>query len=367
VAALIARRAARAAPLALAEAWWPLQDVAPTNSRWHAEHVESGWWDPGDPQRTRLRHARALADELLASLPQDAVVAGARVLELGCGPGTSLQELARRWTCELHGWEPSAAARAAAVQLAPEAQMHDAARPPLALSNGGFDVVWAPRCFARGGCDWADLLAEAHRLLRPGGLLAAVVAGPGAWAWEDRADAWDEDRTGILMLGLDRPDEHGGPICFASRWWLCAHWGRGFAPVVIRPAGVTMAHPHQGFGLAVWRRRDGPAISQEGFAAVEPGDVREGRAFLRQLELAEAEARASTARRDAALAAVRARSAALSRPGAVDDHPRVRDALAAVAALEQDVQRLRDGARRDPAAVLHAVRHRLRAARTGSP
>ena len=343
-------RTMRTPPPALAEAWWPLEDVAPTNSRWHADHVMAGWWDPGDLHRTRLRHATALADELLASLPQDEVTDRATVLELGCGPGSGLQELARRWRCRLHAWDASQDARTQARLMAPEAQVHDAAGPPLPLADAGVDVVWAPRCFARGGVGWSELLAEAHRVLRPGGLLAAVVAGPGAWAWENPGDAWDEAGTGMLMLGLDRPDARGGPTCFSSSWWRREHWGRGFDLVAERPAGVAMIRPDQGYGLGLWRRRDGAAVSAARFAAVTPGDLREGRAFRRQLELAHAEGRALADRRSQALAAVETHAEALGRPDAVDRQPRVREALAAVAALREHVERLRASARWSDAA-----------------
>jgi len=359
--------ALRTPPPGLAEAWWPLEDVAPTGSRWHAEHLTGGWWDPGDLQRSRLRHATALVDELLASLPQEAVVDAASVLELGCGPGTGLQELARRWPCELHGWDPSQDARSAARAMAPAARIAQAATLPLALADASVAVVWLPRALARGGSDWAELVAEAHRVLRPGGLLAAVLAGPGVWAWEEREDAWEEELTGMLLVGLDRPGELGGPICFTSRWWLDEHVGRGFDTVVMRRAGVAMLNPDQGHGLGVWRRRPGPAIAAARFAALEPGSVREGRALRHQLELAHAEARALASGRAAALAAVEARAAQLTRPDAVDGHPRVRDALRAVTALEAEVQRLRELPRAVPATPpLRAIGNRLRASRGGS-
>jgi SAM-dependent methyltransferase len=360
-------RSMRPPPSDLAQAWWPLEDVAPSNSRWYAEHVTSGWWDPGDMHRTRLRHATALVDELLASLPRDAVTTGARVLELGCGPGSGLQELSRRWPCELHAWDRVQDARATARVLAPGAVVHQTAVPPLPLPDASIDVVWAPRCFARGGSGWAELLAEAHRVLRPRGLLAAILAGPGVWAWEGRGDAWNEELTGMLVLGLDRPDEEGGSICFTSRWWLREHWGRGFEVLGMRPAGVAMVHPREGFGLAVWRRGDGDPLPAVRFAAVEPSDVREGRAFRHQLELAADEARAATARRAATLAGAQDRAARLTGPGAVDSHPRVREGLEALAALEAEVQRLRTIAARSPPAQLRAVGERLLAARkTGS-
>ena len=323
----------RTPPPGLAEAWWPLDGVAPTNSRWHADHVAAGWWDPGDLARTRLRHARAIVDELVASLPADAVASGAAVVELGCGPGTGLQELAGRWDCELHAWDPAPDNRRHAPHMAPAATVHDVAAPPLPLPAGAADVVWVPRRFAGGAVVWSDTLAEALRLLRPSGLLVAVHGGPGAWAWETTSP-WDEDGTGWLVLGVDRPAQRGGPSSSVSTWWLREHWGRGFDLQLMRPAGVAMIHPDQGLGLSVWRRRAGAPITAEALAAVPPGDVQEGRAFRRELALAHAEQRAVTERRTRMLAEAEARRDALERPDAVDDHPRVRELRAVVDALE---------------------------------
>jgi SAM-dependent methyltransferase len=353
------QRTQRTPSPSLAEAWWPLVDVGTSDSRWFAEHIAAGWWDPGDPHRSRLRHAAALADELLASLPQEAIAEDAVMLELGCGPGSGLQELARRWPGELQGWDGSALARGCARAMAPAALVHDAGALPLAIAPGSIDVVWVPRGFAR-GLDLVELLAEAHRVLRPGGLLAAVLSGPGVWAWEERRGPWDEQRTGMLLTGLARPDEQGGPICFTSGWWLAEHAGRGFETVVVRRAGVAMLRPDQGHGLGVWRRGSGPAISAAGFGAVRHRDLREGRASHRQLACARAEALASASRERVALAGVQRRAALLARPDAVDGHPRVRDALAHVAALEAEVRRLRELAAGDPAAPLRALGSRLR-------
>jgi len=344
------RRTGRTPVPALAEAWWPLQDVAPTGSRWYEDHVSAGWWDPADPHRTRLRHAAALVDELLASLPQAAIADGATLVELGCGPGTALQELAARWPGVLHAWEPQADAATVARTLAPDATIHDGALP-LPLADASADVVWIPRALARGTAEWAPLLAEAHRVLRPGGLLAAVLAGPGAWAWHGPAgEAWDEEGTGLLVLGFDRPDAQGGPLRFVSRWWLDVHAGRGFAAVSFRPTGVTMVHPDQGFGFGVWRRAAGDPLTADAFTEVAPRDRREGRAFHRQLALADAEARANADRRTAAIAATADRAAALSAPGAVDDQPPVRAALREIAALEAEIDRERREADADAAA-----------------
>jgi SAM-dependent methyltransferase len=201
--------------------------------------------------------------------------------------------------------------------------VHDVAAPPLPLADGAADVVWAPRCFAAGGREWADRLAEAHRLLRPGGLLCALHAGPGVWSWES-STPWDEEGTGLLMLGLDRPEERGGPSVFLSAWWLREHWGRGFDELLLRPAGVAMNRPGQGYGLSVWRRREGLPLAAAELAALTPGDAREGRAFQRQLVLAHDEQRAAAARQARLLEEMAARRETLERPGALDEHPRVR-------------------------------------------
>ena len=340
-------RSARSLGLAtpeLAEAWWPLQDVAPSNSRWYADHLASGWWDAGDPRRSRLGLAAALADDLIASLPQDAAPDGAAVLELGCGPGMVLQELAVRTGWRLHGWDADERSRAEARELAPEATIHDVSEPTLPLPAGVLDVVWAPRCFARGELGWAALLAEAHRLLRPGGWLVAVLGGPGAWRWEPDAGDWDEEATGLLVQGLGNPDESGGPRCFVSRWWLTEHWGRGFEAVLLRPAGVAMVHPGDGYGLGVWRRPAGPALSAADLAAHRAGDTREGWAARRQLVMARSDAVRQAERRARVVAAVAARSEALHQDAAVAADPRVRAAAATTAVAEERLGRLRAAA-----------------------
>lgn len=325
------------------EQWWPVDDVAPSGGRREADHLEAGWWDPGDLPRTRLRLASALVDELLAMLPAHAVGPDTRLLELLCGPGASAQELALRTGVRPHLFEPRADRRPGLAVHARESTVDPATAVPLEAPDASFDVVWAPTCFARGPHDWAPLLAEAHRVLRPGGRLVAIHAGPGVWSWE-REDPWDEEHTGLLLLDLDRPADRGGPVSYVSGWWLRDHWGRGFALEAHRPAGVAMTHPTQGYGISCWRRTDGPALSADDFAAETPGDRRAGAAWQRQVALAHDERRAARTRQATTIAGATARLTTLEDPAAVDDLPATRAALAELAALRAEVTELRESA-----------------------
>lgn len=346
----------RHVPPPATEQWWPVDAPERSDSRWTTDHVDAGWWDPGDLARTRLRLAAGLVDELLATLPAGAVGPDTVLLELGAGTGASAQELAIRTGVRPVLHESSELLRDAVVGIAREATVEPPGLP-LSLADGSVDVVWAPTCFAHGGEDWAPLLAEAHRVLQPGGRLVAVHSGPGVWRWR-RDDAWDEDTTGLLTLDLDRPATSGGPVTYVSRWWLTEHWGRGFDRVSHRAAGVLMPHPHQGHGVSSWVRAAGPALDADAFAAVDPDDSREGPAWRRQVALALAEQVAAQARRVAAIASARERAELLASDAAVEDLPTVRFARAERDRLRAEVTDLRESRWWQAAAPLRALHDR---------
>jgi len=123
------------------------------------------------------RHARFLA----RGLPP-----GARVLDVGCGRGVTLAALAERGF-EAHGVERSAAA---ARGVAGRARVHVATTLAEAgLPERSFDAVlfWHVLEHLR---EPDAALAEAHRLLRPGGRL--VIAVPNFSSWQARwaGPAW---------------------------------------------------------------------------------------------------------------------------------------------------------------------------------
>ena len=127
----------------------------------------------------RGRYARLVA-ELAGVGPGD------RVVDVGCGPGRFLREAAERGA-EAVGVEPSRQMRRLASRRTPASLRHlvrvvDGTAERLPLEDGSATVVWAVASFHH----WTDPeagLAEAHRVLRPGGrlLIAERLARPRGW------------------------------------------------------------------------------------------------------------------------------------------------------------------------------------------
>ena len=191
------------------------------------------------------------------------------------------------------------------------------------------DVVWAPRVLRR-AATWPGRTRSPRptALLRPGGLLVAVHAGPAPGRGRRRPSRGTRQHTGLLVLGLDRPAAQRWAVVFTSAWWRQEHWGRGFDAVLVRPAGVGHGASRPGpralgSGSAATARRSPPRRSPPSSRATCARGARvAGSSHART-------PRRSQARppRDA-LTEVE-RRAALERPDAVDGHPRVRDPLAA--------------------------------------
>jgi SAM-dependent methyltransferase len=129
-----------------------------------------------DAAEQRMWWYRALHTRLLDAL---AAVEG-RVLDCGCGTGGFLAVLARRRP-DLAAvgveYEPSAARRACGKAGVPVA---GGSANQLPLADGGFDAVVMADVLCHAAVDPAWALAEALRVLRPGG---RVVVNMPAYAW----------------------------------------------------------------------------------------------------------------------------------------------------------------------------------------
>jgi SAM-dependent methyltransferase len=161
---------------------------------------------------------------------------GLRLLDVGCGPGTITVGLARRVapTGSVVGvdMEPSQielAQRAARDAAVANAVFRQAMADALPFDDASFDVVFAHALFEHLAAP-VRVLNEMHRVLRPGGLLAACSS--------DWGGARVEPRTRDVQLALEahyalRRRAGGDPSGGARlREWVAA---TGF---VVQKAGV---------------------------------------------------------------------------------------------------------------------------------
>jgi SAM-dependent methyltransferase len=136
--------------------------------------IQGSWWDRHARDWTCLQETRhrPLRRALLGALEP---LAGARLLDVGCGVGLLLREAADRGA-----WIAGVDAAAELLEVArwalPDADLRVAALEALPYDNGRFDVVTACNAL-RYAEDQPAALAELLRVVRPGGRIAI-----GQWA-----------------------------------------------------------------------------------------------------------------------------------------------------------------------------------------
>jgi SAM-dependent methyltransferase len=114
-------------------------------------------------------------DVLLAMFPRLGVGPDTEVLDIACGSGLAVR-LAHGAGATVAGIDASEALIAVACGRTPEADLRVGSMDELPWADGAFDVaisvngIW-------GGCE--DALAEAHRVLRPGGRIGLSFWGTG--------------------------------------------------------------------------------------------------------------------------------------------------------------------------------------------
>ena len=102
--------------------------------------------------------------------------------------------------------------------------------PPLPLTAGSLDLIWAMSVFTHIADRWSDWLVEMHRLLADGGILIASFLGEGIWDALVK-EPYAEDAVGMVVLHhWEGPDAW----VFHSEWWLREHWGQAFEFVEVR-------------------------------------------------------------------------------------------------------------------------------------
>lgn len=99
-----------------------------------------------------------------------AFMPGAAVLDIGCGPGHSLEMMAREYGLLPTGVDPSATMLAKAEQQAPMAELLHASATALPCADERFDGVLC-ECVLSLCADLETSLSEMHRVLKPEGRL----------------------------------------------------------------------------------------------------------------------------------------------------------------------------------------------------
>jgi SAM-dependent methyltransferase len=223
-------------------------------------------------------------ERILRLLPDDWSFAGKRVLDFGCGSGRTLRRfLAEAEEAELVGCDVHApSVDWVNANLSPVRAYQSRQWPPLPEADASFDLVWAISVFTHLTDSWSSWLLELHRLLRPGGLLIATVAGPRVGS-DLLGEPWEEDAIGMTVIRHWQDFDQGGPIVVHSEWWLRGHWGRAFELSAIeRPAREARDHT-----WLLLERRD-PAPTREELER-PLADPREVEALRHNLELAQRE------------------------------------------------------------------------------
>lgn len=146
--------------------------VRPRNDLAQYDDLAGQWWNPAGP----FAALHWLAAERGALIP-DAPQPGARLVDLGCGAGLLAPHVPAGY--EHHGVDLGEAALAQAAEHGLITHRADVTAVPL--EDGCADVVAAGELLEHVP-DVEGVVAEAVRLLRPGGTVVLDTIAPGWWA-----------------------------------------------------------------------------------------------------------------------------------------------------------------------------------------
>ena len=123
-----------------------------------------------------LRAAPGYGDPVTAAVVEIAGLRGSRVLDVGCGPGTVLGQLARAFDVTAVGVDVSPRMIEVARREVPEASFHVASAEALPLADETFDAVIMRMVVHH--LDRPRTFPEIRRVLRPSGRLAITTTDP---------------------------------------------------------------------------------------------------------------------------------------------------------------------------------------------
>jgi sarcosine/dimethylglycine N-methyltransferase len=174
----------------------------------------------GVPPTPNASHIEAMEHTNRLMADEVSLTSRHRVIDLGCGYGSTARFLADSYGCRVVGTNISQKELALARQRAEEASLQDLLTfeygdfHDLPYPDGSFDVAWSQEAFLH-GVDKAKILSECKRVLMPGGtLIFTDILVRRDTPQEDRAriydrvkspDMWDTDDyiKAIANLGFE--------------------------------------------------------------------------------------------------------------------------------------------------------------------
>jgi ubiquinone/menaquinone biosynthesis C-methylase UbiE len=153
--------------------------LCPSTTRSYPRGVDFGSTDHFDRLATRygeLRASPSYVDPVTEVVAELAKLRGCRVLDVGCGPGSVLAQLARRFAIEGVGIDASPKMIEVARREAPEIEFHVGRAEDLPLADATFDAVVSRMVVHH--LDRPRAFPEMRRVLRAGGRVVVTTTDP---------------------------------------------------------------------------------------------------------------------------------------------------------------------------------------------
>jgi SAM-dependent methyltransferase len=182
---------------------------------------------------------------------------GEAILEIGCGAGSLVRLLAQH----LGGANPitaadvnpfllrEAAQLAEAEGLAGSIQFRQANAEALPFEDNSYDCIYSVTVFEE--CDAGRAIAEAMRVVRPGGRVGLVVRALDMRQW------WNLALPEAILHKVEAPPRSVAPSGVADRSLYRRMREAGFVDLVCFPSLVTLDRP----GGPIWRNREDHILS----------------------------------------------------------------------------------------------------------
>jgi SAM-dependent methyltransferase len=182
---------------------------------------------------------------------------GEAILEIGCGAGSLVRLLARRLgtanpitAADVNPFLLGEAAQLAAMDgLAGAIQFRRGNAEALPFEDNSYDCIYSVTVFEE--CDAARAIAEAMRVVRPGGRVGLVVRALDMRQW------WNLALPEAILRKVETPPHSVAPGGVADRSLYRRMREAGFVDLVCFPSMVTLDRP----GGPIWRNREDHVLS----------------------------------------------------------------------------------------------------------